>query len=268
MTMKAELAKVKAKIKALAAKTVEAGCSEHEAMHAAEMVGRLLDQYNLSMDEIDIREEVCVLREVPTGSKRRMPIDTAVVPIARFCDVKTWHSKREEDAVYCFYGFEPDVAMAEHLFTVVAAAVRTELAAFKRTKTYAAAANRWLATSSFQRGLVDRIGDRLEHLIVKRKSDLERAERAKAQAAQEAFERAVAAGEPLPQHVTRGALMVLKGQIVEQEFESSLGIRLTRAREITFQVDKGSFQAGRTAGDRVNLNRPIGQELNVAGLLE
>src|SRR4051812_12666015 len=73
--MNSELAKVKAKIKALAAKTVEAGCSEHEALHAAEMVGRLLDQYNLSMDEIDIREEVCVLGEVPDGSRRRMPIE-------------------------------------------------------------------------------------------------------------------------------------------------------------------------------------------------
>src|SRR4051812_20637233 len=70
--MNSELAKVKARIKALAAKTVEAGCSEHEALHAAEMVGRLLDQYNLSMDEIDIREEICVLSEVPAGSRRRM----------------------------------------------------------------------------------------------------------------------------------------------------------------------------------------------------
>ena len=127
--MTSELAKVKARIKALAAKTVEAGCSEHEALHAAEMVGRLLDQYNLSMDEIDIREEICVLSEVPAGSKRRMPVDGAVVPIARFCEVKTWHAKRaDETAVYCFYGFEPDVAMAVHLFTVVAAAVRAELA--------------------------------------------------------------------------------------------------------------------------------------------
>ena len=266
--MKSELAKVKAKIKALAAKTVEAGCSEHEALQAAEMVGRLLDQYNLCMDEIDIREEVCVLHEVPTGSRRRMPIDAAVVPIARFCDVKTWHSKQDdESAVYCFYGFEPDVAMAVHLFIVVAAAVKAEAAWFKGTQTYAAARNRSLATTSFQRGLVDRIGDRLDQLKAKRDEDREQAERAKAQAAQEVYERAVAAGEPLPQHITRGALMVLKGQIVEQEFDSNLGFKLTRAREITFRVNEGAFQAGRLAGDRVNLNRPIRQEANTSGLL-
>jgi hypothetical protein len=70
-------------------------------------------EHDLSMDEIDIREEICVLGEVPAGSKRRMAIDGAVVPIARFCDVKTWHAKRaHESAVYCSYGFEPDVAMA------------------------------------------------------------------------------------------------------------------------------------------------------------
>ena len=217
---------------------------------------------------LESAEEVCVLGEVPAGSKRRMPIDGAVVPIARFCDVKTWHAKRaDETAVYCFYGFEPDVAMAVHLFTVVAAALRAELATFKLSRPYAVAGNRWLATASFQRGLVDRIGDRLEQLKAKRQSDLERDERAKAQAAQDAFERAVAAGETPPQHVTRGALIVLKGQIVEREFESNLGIKLTRARKVWFSVDECAFEAGRTAGDRVNLNRPIGQEMNVAGLL-
>src|SRR3954466_10010790 len=183
------------------------------------------------------------LSEVPVRSKRRMPIDGAVVPIARFCDVKTWHSKREDGtAVYCFYGFEPDVAMAVHLFTVVAAAVRAELASFKGSKTYAAASNRWLSTASFQRGLVDRIGDRLEQLKAKRERDIERDERAKAQAAQDALERAVAAREPPPQHVTRGALMVLKGQIVEREFDSHLGIKLTRAREVSFRIDPGAFE--------------------------
>ena len=61
--------------------------------------------------------------------------------------------------------------------------------------------------------------------------------------------------------------MILKGQIVEREFENHLGIKLTRAREITFRIDPGAFEVGRTAGDRVNLNRPIGHELNIAGLL-
>jgi hypothetical protein len=51
-----ELTRVKARIKALAEKTVSNGCTEAEAMAAAEMVGRLLERYALSMEEIDVRE--------------------------------------------------------------------------------------------------------------------------------------------------------------------------------------------------------------------
>src|SRR5271169_3803247 len=62
-----ELTRVKARIKALAEKTVSNGCTEAEAMAAAEMVGRLLERYALSMQEIDVRQEVCVQIEVPVG---------------------------------------------------------------------------------------------------------------------------------------------------------------------------------------------------------
>jgi hypothetical protein len=48
-----ELGRVKARIKALADKTVANGCTEAEAMSAAEMVGRLLERYALNMDEIE-----------------------------------------------------------------------------------------------------------------------------------------------------------------------------------------------------------------------
>jgi Protein of unknown function (DUF2786) len=41
---------VKARIKALTDKTVANGCTEAEAMSAAEMVRRLLERYALSMD--------------------------------------------------------------------------------------------------------------------------------------------------------------------------------------------------------------------------
>ena len=62
--------RVKARIKALAEKTVSNGCTEAEAMAAAEMVGRLLERYALSMEEIDVREQRCVQVEVPIGGKQ------------------------------------------------------------------------------------------------------------------------------------------------------------------------------------------------------
>ncbi len=90
MSQTDELSRVKARIKALTDKTVANGCTEAEAMSAAEMVGRLLERYALSMDEIEVRSARCVQVEVHLGSRRRRPIDGCVPAIARFCDCKVW----------------------------------------------------------------------------------------------------------------------------------------------------------------------------------
>jgi hypothetical protein len=90
MMQTTELSRVKARIKALAEKTVSNGCTEAEAMAAADMIGRLLERYALSMEDIDVREERCVQVEVPIGGKQRRPIDGAVTALARFCNCKVW----------------------------------------------------------------------------------------------------------------------------------------------------------------------------------
>jgi hypothetical protein len=62
---------VKARIKALTDKTIANGCTEAEAMAAAEMVGRLLERYALSMDAIEIRTARCVQVAVPARPNER-----------------------------------------------------------------------------------------------------------------------------------------------------------------------------------------------------
>ncbi len=91
-----ELARVKQRIRALTERTVERGCTEAEALAAAEMVGRLLERYALSMDEVDLRAAACVVVRVPAGGRRRRPVDTCVPAIARFCGCKVW-LEREDD---------------------------------------------------------------------------------------------------------------------------------------------------------------------------
>jgi hypothetical protein len=53
---------VKGRIRAQTEKTVANGCTEAEAMAAADMAGRLLERYALSMDEIEIRTALAVSR--------------------------------------------------------------------------------------------------------------------------------------------------------------------------------------------------------------
>jgi hypothetical protein len=136
----AELSRVKARIKALTEKTIANGCTEAEAMAAAEMVGRLLERYALSMDAIEIRTARCIQVTVPLGGCRRRPIDGCVPAIARFCDCKVWLARaaapdplQQETAAaepgrhYVFFSFETDTALATYLFAVIERAVSTKL---------------------------------------------------------------------------------------------------------------------------------------------
>ena len=137
MSQTTELTRVKARIKALAEKTVSNGCTEAEAMAAAEMVGRLLERYALSMEEIDVREAHCVRVEVPIGGRQRRPIDGCVTAIARFCDCKVWISRDGDMPSYVFsnqYTAAKYVTLTEHL-------IIPELLVFSRIS--------WMAASAF-----------------------------------------------------------------------------------------------------------------------
>ena len=164
MRQTTELARVKARIKALAEKTISNGCTEAEAMAAAEMVGRLLERYALSMEEIDVREERCVQVEVPIGGKRRRPIDGCVTSIARFCDCKVWIARDGILPSYVFFGFDADTALASYLFNVIDRAMATALTAFRRTNPQLSGTRLRDASKSFQQGMAARIADRLDQM--------------------------------------------------------------------------------------------------------
>jgi hypothetical protein len=226
-----ELARVKARIKALTERTIDRGCTEAEAMTAAEMVGRLLERYALTMQEVDVRQEPCIQLEVPFGGQRRRPIDACVPAIARFCDCKVWITRVERQARYVFFGFDTDTSLAAYLFAVIDRAIRSELSDFRATATSFAGTALRRATASFQHGMAARIAERLEALHAEREASVS------------------------AQSSTGTALILVRHQTVETAF---------RARKIRLQALPGlvqrrnsAFRAGRLAGERVNLRRPI-----------
>jgi Protein of unknown function (DUF2786) len=228
-----ELTRVKARIKALAEKTVSNGCTEAEAMAAAEMVGRLLERYALSMDEIDIREERCVQLKVPLGGRQRRPIDACVTAIARFCDCKVWVSRDEVATNYVFFGFEPDTTLAGYLFNVIDRGMRTELMAFRRIHPRLSGATLRAASKSFQQGMAVRVGHRLEAMHRERDAHF------------------------AAQRSTGTALILVKHKVVEDAFRQT-EIQLVSAGRLSGARQNAAFRHGLAAGDRVNLNRPVG----------
>ena len=213
-------------------------------MAAAEMVGRLLERYALSMDAIEIRTARCVQVTVPLGGRRRRPIDGCVPAIARFCDCKVWLARaaapdplQQEAAAelgrhYVFFGFETDTALATYLFAVIERAVRTETATFRQLNPRLQGVRLRRASASFQHGVVARVSDRLDAMHRSRDATVR------------------------TQRSTGTDLIVAKNRVVEEAF-GEIDIRLVRMAATGQRVITTAFRAGWAAGDRVNLNRPV-----------
>ncbi len=231
MSQNDELARVKLRIKALTERTVARGCTEAEAMMAAEMVGRLLERYALSMEEVDVRQEPCVQTEVPVGGKRRRPIDVCVPALARFCDCKVWLARTEGQAHYVFFGFATDTALAAYLFAVIARAIENGLSEFRRGPGALAGTALRRASVSFQGGMAARVAERLDTMHAAR-------------------EASVAAQRP-----TGTALIIVRHQVVDEAFRA----RKVRLRSLPGLMLRrnAAFRAGQEAGERVNLRRPV-----------
>lgn len=263
-----ELEKVKLKIKALAAMTVSNGCSEEEALSAMHVVGRLLQQYNLTMNELDVRDASYKTIYMDIGRTRRHPIDHCVVALANFVDAKTWFQKQRavrtytpkydvilkrfrpeftkpipQNSKFAFFGQESDMEIVEYLFKVILAAINTESILFKQSDDYR---NTSFAKKSayvaFQKGMATRISHRLT--TMKKEND-------------DALATAKSTGR---------ALIVLKGQLTEDAFKKT-GVKLTTNYNHSQIKDYTAWMAGHKAGEKVNLSRPLTDRNKVKGYL-
>ncbi len=77
-----DLDKLTARIQALRAKTIDNGCTEDEALAAAAKVAELLDRYDLSLSDVELRAEPCQQLAFETGRKKRIPLDGCVGAVA------------------------------------------------------------------------------------------------------------------------------------------------------------------------------------------
>jgi hypothetical protein len=224
-TPDAELDKLIGRIQALRAKTVEQGCTEQEALAAAEKVAELLDRYGLSLSELDLQRQSCEGLAVETTRKRAGPLDDCVPATAAFFDCRVWGEKGSSGTLrYVFFGLRADVAAARYLYELVDQAFVQETALFRAGETYAAmpARLRRTATNSFQIGLGRGITTKLQALRSARETDLRRS--------------------------SGRDLVVVKAGLVEAEL-SSLGLNFqARSRSGNRRVLSEAFEQGKTAG--------------------
>jgi hypothetical protein len=221
-----DLDRLMQRIQALRAKTVDKGCTEAEALSAAEKVAELLDRHGLSMSELDLRKQTCEGIGVDTGRKRRGPVDDCMGTIALFFDCRVWSETSADGTLrYIFFGLPGDVQAAVYLHDLIAQAFASETASFQSGEIYVAthSSQRRSATNSFQLGLSRGINTKLEMLRQARAS---------------------ASGGS-----NGRALVPVKQSIIEQELER-MGLTFRRANSARRKVLPGAFAAGKEAGER------------------
>jgi hypothetical protein len=227
------LERLKARIEALRSKTVTNGCTESEALAAAEKVAELLDRHSLSLSDIQIRATACDRHEVETSRKTKAPLDYTIAAIAEFCDCKVWRETGEDGTRrYVFFGLRHDVDAAGYLAAMISTAIASELVAYRLTREYQDVPRRARATasSSFSIGMAMSVSRKLRAMK------------------QERDRQTVAAGRDL---------VVVKSDVVERELER-LNLKFRQAqRPARKYVSEDAFNAGRRAGDELPLNPAV-----------
>lgn len=228
------LDKLKSRIQALRAKTLDNGCTEEEALSAAAKVAELLDRHELSLTDIEIQAEQCERVEFETRRRKRTPLEACVGAVADFCDCRVWREKTATgECRYVFFGLRADVAVAHYLTELVDGAIRSELGRYKTSRDYLRFRHneRHMANSSFALGMASSIATRLTAMKAERDG---------------------------VNRSTGRDLVLIKAGIVAEEL-ARLDLNLRTVRRASRMVSTTAFEAGSEAGRSLAVNPAIGE---------
>jgi hypothetical protein len=220
-----EREKIAARIRALLSKTVENGCTEAEAISAAEKVAEMLAAYNLTVDEVQMRASPFdrhTERHEDAVGERLWKVARAV---AHLTGAQYWSSQSGvAPASIDFFGFAHEVDIAKYLLAVCARAMRQEHARLKRMNGLLTQAAQRRKIMPFLDGMADRLHDRIWALK-----------------------------PPAP---TGKGLVVLHGQLITAAMADA-GITIRDGRARASRDCEPGYADGLAAGDRVALNNAV-----------
>lgn len=215
------------KIRALMSKTVNNGCTEHEALSALDKARAMMDAYEVTAEDLKLtKEAAAILRNEAPDSRDPHNIKRAIaMAIAEFCDCKVWRSNKK--LVFC--GLPVDAEFAGWLMDTLAAFVQSELVNHL-IGNLAPKGERRLIINGFVSGCCSRIGERLMALVRQSKAAASSNSR---------------------------ALVVVKTAVVAEKM-AELGLHLRAGRRSSRRIDRDSYAAGKAAGERASFGRPVG----------
>lgn len=221
---------VAARIRALLAKTVDKGCSEHEAMSAALKARELLERYQLELSDVELEAEGVIQDTAERAEQRKINVQWEIGgAVADFCEVRVWYQSSPDGGkrICTFHGLRSDVDFARWLVKAL------ETFVWQQADAYALHEPGRSARREFVLSCCERIRERLQL-----ETDLRRLRSA-----------------TVP--TTGRSVAVSKKGIVEREFQK-LRIRIRGGGGFgCCGGGSDAAAAGRAAGGRAGFGRPV-----------
>lgn len=211
------------KIRALLSKTVDNGCTEHEALAALDKASQMMDAYEVTEADLQLDGETATIFSYAKADPNNIRMYLAGA-VARYCGVKVWRQK----PALKFCGLPADVEFASWLIDTLARFVEREVLTHLWTRP--AGEDRRPVADGFVAGCTRRISERLDALT------------------QASTVKATANGR---------ALVVTKDALIRAKM-AELGIVLGKGRQSRRKLDNDAYRAGKAAGDRASFGRPVG----------
>lgn len=159
---------IAAKIRALLAKTVGNGCTEHEAIAAAAVAARLLEEHDLTVDEVELRANPFERRRHVEPDEVGQRLWRPASAISELTRTKLWRSPEGVSPVaYTFFGFDHEVEIATYLLAICGRAMRTEVARYDADLALRRPEYRRSRRRAFLDGMADTLARRIRAQIPK-----------------------------------------------------------------------------------------------------
>lgn len=220
------------KLRAFAQRTVENGCTEAEAIAAAEAMQKLQHEYNMTLTDADILDAEYVTEKMQLGNQRMHPVVGAVMGVAIFTSTKMYKS----GATLFIFGEKHKVDNAIYLISTIQSAMELEFLNYRGTEAYLR--ETWYhhgasIRSSFMNGMAHR----LYHRLLKMHKELMEQDATVSQA-------------------TGNSLVVMSDKALDEAFRKQ-NPNLRSGRRYTTSRSANASAAGRSAADRVGLRSGV-----------
>lgn len=218
-------------IKALLRKTIENGCTENEALAAAEKARELIDKHEVGESDLHEKQEEAVQTVWTCDGKRMHEVQFSSLSIGRYCEVRAYtaREKGSGNRTLNFIGIEHDTLLAYFLVDLFRNCMDSQWRAYQKSGQTPAGVHGKTIRKNFMVSMARRLNERLDVMTLART------------AAQENYD--------------GRQLVVSKNALIAKKI-NELGLRLQKTTNRS-RGNAEAARAGQAAGDRVNITTGI-----------